>query len=98
MSKVLVLEFAGVDAAHYSEANKVLNFFPQTGEGDAPAGLQAHIAGAGEGGAFTVVEVWESLEAHEEFMATRLGPALAQAGIGAPTSVKWYDALSAYSV
>jgi len=37
-----------------------------------------------------VFEIWESQKAQEEFMG-RLGPALAQVGLSAPTRVEWIE-------
>ena len=48
-----------------------------SGDGDWPAGLHTHLAGPTEGGGWIVVEVWETQEDQDEFMKTRLGPALA---------------------
>jgi hypothetical protein len=44
-----------------------------------PADLLFHAAGPREGG-FVLVDVWESPEALDRFMAQRLGPALRAAG------------------
>jgi quinol monooxygenase YgiN len=46
----------------------------------APPGLLYHVAGPGERG-FYVIEVWESQEAAQRFVAEKLRQALQQAGI-----------------
>jgi hypothetical protein len=43
-------------------------------EGDAPAGLIVHVAGEVDGGT-RIIDVWESEQAYEEFVTTRLRPA-----------------------
>ena len=44
---------------------------------DPPAGLIVHVAYA-ESGRVHIVDVWESLEAYEQFGRDRLGPAMAK--------------------
>jgi hypothetical protein len=87
MSEVLVLEFAGVSADHYQAVNKILQVDSSSGEGDWPAGLHSHVAGSRDD-RLVVVEVWESQDAQESFMA-RLGPALGQAGVPQPVRMDW---------
>jgi hypothetical protein len=43
------------------------------------------------------MEVWASKSAQEDFMASRPGPALAQAGLLAPTRVTWVHLVSAHT-
>jgi len=38
-----------------------------------------------------VLEVWDSQEAQQRFMDSRLGPALAQSGIPAPSRADWLE-------
>ncbi len=47
---------------------------------NAPPGLISHTAGVTDTGIF-VADVWESLEAMQQMFETRLGPALAEAGV-----------------
>lgn len=53
-----------------------------------PDGSIVHIAGEAPGGAWRVVEVWES-EEHAAAWDAKLDPALAQAGIVRPAPEKW---------
>ena len=78
MAEIFVLEFEGFGADAYDRVNQSLGINMDSGEGDWPAGLHTHLAGPTEGGGWIVVEVWESQEDQDEFMKTRLGPALAQ--------------------
>jgi hypothetical protein len=89
MAELLVLDFDGVDEATYARANAELGLDPHTGEGDWPAGLVSHVAGVTEDGHGYVVEVWESQQAQAEFMESRLGAAIAAAGITAEPRVTW---------
>ena len=40
-----------------------------------------------------VTEVWDSQDAQGRFMEGRLGPALQEAGVPAPSRVTWFDIL-----
>lgn len=90
MPQGLILEFDGdVGREQYEAVNSVLGVDAETGSGDWPASLLYHAAGAKSGG-WVVFEIWESQAAQEQFMQ-KLGPAIAQAGIGAPARVQWLD-------
>ena len=88
MSEALVLEFSGVSADQYREVNTLLGIDPQTGGGDWPPGLTLH-TGAVSANGLVVFEVWESREAQEEFMSSRLGPALGRVGLPEPARAEW---------
>lgn len=89
MAELLMLEFEGLDEADYTAVNAQLGLDYQTGAGDWPAGLITHIAGVDENGKAHVIEVWESQQAQADFMESRLGPAMAAAGITAAPTVTW---------
>jgi hypothetical protein len=93
VSDALVLEFIGGTADQYRATNAVLGIDPSTGEGAWPPGLLSHTGCAGASGDLTVFEVWDSKQSQEAFMATRLGPALAEAGVPQPTRVEWLTVL-----
>ena len=91
MSDALILEFAGTTPDQYQGVNTLLGIDSATGEGDWPAGMLAHTGGAKEGG-WVVFEVWASRADQERFLAERLGPALAEAGIeGPPARLEWIE-------
>jgi hypothetical protein len=90
MSEVLILEFRDADPALYDAVNEKLGLNQETGEGDWPDGLTMHLgAEHADGNGLTVVEVWESREAQDAFMTSRLGPALGQAGAPEPSRADW---------
>jgi hypothetical protein len=92
MSDALVLELSGVTEAQYREVNALLGIDAETGEGDWPDGLTSH-TGAANANGLLVFEVWESQDAQAAFMSTRLGPALAQAGLPEPTRAEWLSVI-----
>ena len=89
MAELFVLEFESFDKDDYAKVNSLLGIDMATGAGDWPAGLLTHSAGRSEKG-WMVVEVWESREAQDSFMRSRLGAALQQAGVDRPpTRADW---------
>lgn len=90
MADFLVLEFSTPDAvALYHKVNGILGVNVD-GSGDWPAPLLHHVA-ANVGDKLIVVETWESKQAQEEFMQTRLGPALQKADAPTPDRVEWFS-------
>jgi hypothetical protein len=96
MSEALFFEFAGVSENDYKAVNALLGLDPVTGSGDWPAGLLSHTGAAGPDGSFVVFEVWDSQESQGAFMASRLGPALGQAGVPDPTRIEWLSVVGHY--
>jgi hypothetical protein len=96
MADVLVLEFTGGTAEQYRQVNEALGLDQQTGEGDWPAGLLHHAGAATAGGDLMVVEIWDSQAAQAAFMADRLGPALGQVGVPAPSRAEWLTLLGSH--
>jgi hypothetical protein len=91
MADGLILEFEGFGADTYEQVNELLGIDMASGEGNWPAGLLAHTGGVKDGG-WVVFEVWSSQADQERFLAERLGPALAQAGIdGPPARLEWIE-------
>ena len=93
MAAILVLQFADLDQAAYDAVNAKLGIDMATGSGDWPPGLISHAGGVVDGGGLVVVEVWDSRASQAAFMESRLGPALAETGAGAPSTVTWADAI-----
>ena len=96
MAEALILEFSGVGIEEYQAVNNILGLDGTTGGGDWPAGMVSHVAATGEGGNLAVVEVWDTQAAQGEFMSSRLGPALAQAGLPEPTRIAWFSVVGAH--
>ena len=90
MADALILEFDGVGREQYEAVNRILGTDPVDGSGDWPKGLTSHV-GAGKPGGWVVVEVWESKGDQEAFMEGRLGRALQEGGVPAPSRVEWLE-------
>lgn len=88
MAEAIVLEFSG-DPALYHRVNEILGVNAD-GSGDWPDGLVSHVGGSKNGNSLIVFEVWESQAQQEAFMSGRLGAALAEAGVPAPSRVEWF--------
>ena len=95
MAEALVLEFDGIGPDEYEAVNRELGIDPAAGEGNWPAGLQWHGAGATDGG-WSVIEVWESREAQAAFMQERLGAALQAGGVTAVPRVTWVSLVASH--
>jgi hypothetical protein len=89
----ITLEFTGVTQAQYDAVNGKLGIDMATGTGDWPKGLASHAAGPTADG-WVVSEVWDSKADHEAFLGGRLGVALAEVGVPAPTRVTESDLVS----
>lgn len=97
MSEALLYEFTGVSADDYKAVNAILGLDPATGSGDWPSGLLSHTGATSEDGGFIVFEVWDSQQSQEAFVASRLGPALGQAGVPEPTRAEWLSVVGHHS-
>jgi hypothetical protein len=94
MAEALIYEFTGVDKQQYDAVNEKLGLDSAAGTGDWPAGLLSHIAGSADDGTFVVSEIWASREAQDEFMNARLGAALADVSVPAPSKVTWVSLIA----
>ncbi len=80
MAVGLIMRFAGVGSDKYEAIMEELELpFDDTG-GNWPEGIISHAAGSTPDGGWTVVDVWESQEAFNQFLASRLGPAFEKVG------------------
>ena len=95
MSEALILEFKGTKA-DYDAVNEILDIDPITREGDWPVGLLSHVGATSASGSLVVFEVWDSQESQGNFMASRLGPALAKVGMAAPDRQEWLSVLGTH--
>ncbi|HET7654503.1 MAG TPA: hypothetical protein VFK42_15810 [Acidimicrobiales bacterium] len=85
MSYGIVLAFEGVGADQYWAVNEKLGI-ARDGTGDWPKGLRSHSGGPTTTG-WVVSEVWDSKADQEAFMGSRLGAALAEVGVPAPSQI-----------
>ena len=91
MAELIIIEVE-CDPALYAKVNGILGLDPNTGAGPWPKGLLTHVGGGGDG-TVVVVEAWESRAAQESWMASKLGPALGQAGVAQPKRMEWLNLL-----
>jgi hypothetical protein len=94
MAYGLILEFQGVGRNEYEAVSKALGIDQTTGKGNWPPGILSHSAGMGPNGVWTVMEVWKSKEDQGRFMQSRLGAAVAGAGITSPPTATWIELLA----
>ncbi|MEA3078550.1 MAG: hypothetical protein QOF60_3458 [Actinomycetota bacterium] len=95
MAETIIIEI-DCDPALYSKVNGILGLDPSTGGGDWPKGLKTHIGSGGEG-SVVVVEVWDTQAEQEAFLASRLGPALGEAGVAQPKRMEWLSLLGQHN-
>jgi hypothetical protein len=81
MAIALALEFAGGTQEQY---DRVMDKLGMKGTENWPQGIILHLAGPTEKG-WEVVDVWESRQDFDRFLAERLGRAVLEAGLPAPT-------------
>jgi hypothetical protein len=86
MAVAVVLEFDG-DLDQYDEIVKLMGLEPA---GSTPPGALFHWVTATSGGV-RVTDVWKSREEFDTFAAEKIGPLSAQAGLGEPTKVEFFD-------
>jgi hypothetical protein len=95
MAEIIVIE-VDCDPALYPQVNAILGLDPETGAGDWPEGLLSHAGGGGDD-TVVVVEVWDSRADQEAWMTSKLGPALANAGVPEPKRMEWLSLLGRYN-
>lgn len=91
MAMVMKLRWEGVMPDQYDALRAVVNW-----ETDSPEGLIFHTIWFRDGGA-TVVDVWESRERFERFLAERLTPGFQEVGMRGEPDVHFYEAHAYFS-
>ena len=91
MAEALIFEFDGVGKDDYDAVNEALGLDPNSDTGDWPSGIKAHVGAAKPGGGWVVFEVWDSQADQQRWMDERLGQALQQTGVPAPSRLEWLD-------
>lgn len=90
MAVAMLMEWPGVTEPHYDAVMKELDL-----DRNPPAGGLFHVAGPMKGG-WRVVDVWESQNAFETFLQTRVLPAVQKAGLPGQPRIEIYDAHNIY--
>ena len=82
MAVGLVMQFrgGGVGPDQYEAVMNQLGLPLGDVGGDWPEGIISHAAGSTQDGTWIVVDVWQSQEHFDRFLASRLGPAFQAAG------------------
>ena len=95
MAELLQLEFNAPGAAEmYQKVSQAIGVDHEARTGY-PKGMLSHVVGVDADGHHLVVnEVWNSKQDQESFLANRLGPALADAGVGNPSRLEWFSVIS----
>ena len=93
MSYAIVLVFEGVNEDDYWRVNDTLGV-GRDGSGDWPDGMKSHAGGPTPNGGWLVIEKWDSKASQEAFMASRLGAAIASAGVPAPVHIFETDTIN----
>jgi hypothetical protein len=95
MPEVMIIE-VDCDPALYAKVNEILGLVPSIGASGWPTGLLTHIGGGSEH-TVSVVEVLETRADQETWMATKLGPALGEAGVAQPKRIEWLSLLGHFA-
>lgn len=81
MAAGLIMQFDAVGANQYEQVMKELGLpLHSNSSSEWPEGIISHVAGARADGGWTVVDVWESKEAFDQFLHGRLGSAFEAVG------------------
>jgi hypothetical protein len=81
------LDFRGSTLDQYDQATEALGLLP--GGPSSPSELFHWVAATDEG--FRVVDVWESREAFEEFLETKILMVSAEVGFVHPPEIKYFE-------
>lgn len=84
MPIVMIERWDGIDAEKYEEIRKLAKW-----DTDTPKGLLLHIASFADGNAH-MVDVWDSPDDFQRFVAERIMPAVQQLGIAGQPDVQIY--------
>ena len=91
MPTVMTMTWKGITREHYDAVRRETNF-----EGNAPKGGKYHVAWLTSEG-MHVVDVWESQAAFEQFLATRLMPAVQKLKIPGEPKVQFFPAMNTFA-
>ena len=91
MATVMSMRWQGVTQEQYDAVMDRLGL-----DDDPPSGGRIHIAGF-DGSAMRVVDVWDSQDAFESFMGSRLQGVIQEVGIEGEPQVEYYEAHNAWA-
>jgi hypothetical protein len=86
MAQILKMRWEGATPEQYDALRSAVGV-----ESDTPEGLIFHVAWFRDGG-MTIIDTWESSAQFDDFMQSRLAPAIEQLGIEGQPEMKWIDA------
>lgn len=84
MATIMLMHWREATPDQYDAAREKVGW-----ERDVPTGAKLHVSGFTEDG-LHVLDVWESEQTFNDFMAQRLAPAIAEIGIEGQPEVKFY--------
>ena len=90
MATVMVMHWPEVTKEQYERARELVGW-----ERDAPPGGRIHVAWFGDDG-LRVIDVWDSAEQFQSFVAARLMPGVAQIGIQGQPQVEFREAAGVF--
>ena len=91
MATVMVMHWPEVTREQYEAARELVGW-----ERDVPDGARAHVAWMASDG-FHVVDVWDSPEQFQSFVAARLTPGIQQIGIEGEPRVTFHELLGVFA-
>jgi hypothetical protein len=91
MPTVMSMKWSGVTPEQYEEARGVINW-----EGDVADGARFHVAWFDDSG-LRVTDLWDSAEAFQSFVESRLMPGVQQVGIEGEPEVELTEAHAVFA-
>jgi len=84
VATIMLMHWREATPSQYDQAREMVGW-----DRDIPTGAKLHVSGFADDG-LHVLDVWESEEAFNEFMARRLSPAIAEIGITGEPDVRFF--------
>jgi len=91
MATVMAMRWEGVSPEQYDTVMDKLRL-----DDDPPSGGRIHLCGF-DGGSMRVIDVWDSQDAFEGFMGSRLQGVVQEVGLEGEPQVEYYDAYNAWA-
>jgi len=91
MAVVMAMRWDGVSPEQYDAVMGKLAL-----DEDPPSGGRFHVCGF-DGSSMRVVDVWDSQEAFESMMGSRIQPAVQEVGLEGEPQVEYYDAHNSWA-